>query len=79
MIDRRVLARVEGFGWLVPLGEDRYEAPMPSLLDAAEEVVRRGVPLTPRDRGRRQAPQAVQDRRERVRQALPRGPVEAVR
>jgi DNA-binding transcriptional MerR regulator len=33
------------FGALVPTGEDRYEAPYPSLLDAAEAVVGEGVPL----------------------------------
>jgi DNA-binding transcriptional MerR regulator len=44
--DARLLARAQRLGWLVALGEDRYEAPMPSLLDAAEEVVRRGVPLS---------------------------------
>jgi DNA-binding transcriptional MerR regulator len=32
-------------GVLVDLGDGRYEAPMPSLLDAAEEAVARGVPL----------------------------------
>lgn len=44
-VDTRLLARAEKIGLLVALGDDRYEAPMPSLLDAAEEVVRRGVPL----------------------------------
>jgi DNA-binding transcriptional MerR regulator len=44
-VDTRLLQRAEKIGLLVGLGEDRYEAPMPSLLDAAEEVVRRGVPL----------------------------------
>lgn len=34
-----------GAGLLVDLGEGRYEAPTPSLLDSAEEVVARGVPL----------------------------------
>ena len=32
-------------GALVPLGDGRFEAPSPSLIDAAEEVVSRGVPL----------------------------------
>ena len=45
VLDGRLLARAQRLGWLVALGEDRYEAPMPSLLDAAEEVVRLGVPL----------------------------------
>jgi DNA-binding transcriptional MerR regulator len=44
-VDRRLLARAERIGLLVAIGEDRYEAPLPSLLDAAEEVVRRGVSL----------------------------------
>jgi DNA-binding transcriptional MerR regulator len=44
-VEERLLARAKRIGLLVALGEDRYEAPMPSLLDAAEEVVRRGVPL----------------------------------
>jgi DNA-binding transcriptional MerR regulator len=32
-------------GALVPLGDDRFEARVPSLLDAAEGVVAQGVPL----------------------------------
>ena len=44
-VGRASLAHAVRLGWLVALGEDRYEAPMPSLLDVAEEVVRRGVPL----------------------------------
>jgi DNA-binding transcriptional MerR regulator len=32
-------------GALIPLGEDRYEARVPSLLDAAESVLAQGVPL----------------------------------
>jgi DNA-binding transcriptional MerR regulator len=32
-------------GALVPIGDDRYEARVPSLLDAAEGVVKQGVPL----------------------------------
>jgi DNA-binding transcriptional MerR regulator len=43
--DERVFARAQHIGLLVSLGEDRYEVPMPSLLNAAEEVVGRGVPL----------------------------------
>ena len=43
--DPQTLARAERIGLLTPLGGDRFEAPMPSLLDAAEEVVSRGVPL----------------------------------
>jgi DNA-binding transcriptional MerR regulator len=44
-VEDSLLARAQKIGLLVDLGEDRYEAPLPSLLDAAEEVVRRGVPL----------------------------------
>ena len=40
-----VLARATELGLLVPVGEDRYEVPAPGLLAAAEEVVRRGIPL----------------------------------
>jgi DNA-binding transcriptional MerR regulator len=40
-----VLAQAERFGMLVPLGGDRYEAPVPSLLDLANEVVSNGVSL----------------------------------
>ena len=38
-----VLAKAERLGVLVPVGEDKYEAPSPSLLALAEEAVRRGV------------------------------------
>lgn len=40
-----MLAQAERSGTLVPIGGDRYEAPVPSLLDLAEEVVSNGVPL----------------------------------
>lgn len=40
-----VLAKAERLGILVALGEGRYEAPAPSLLDTAEEIVSRGVPV----------------------------------
>ena len=40
-----VLARAQQLGVLVPLGGDRYEVPSPSLLAAAEEVVRSGISL----------------------------------
>jgi DNA-binding transcriptional MerR regulator len=39
------LARAEQLGVLSAIGDDRYEVPAPSLLDVAEEVVSRGVPL----------------------------------
>lgn len=39
------LKRAVEVGALVPVEEDRFEAPFPSLLDAAEGVVAAGVPL----------------------------------
>ncbi len=41
----RVLARAERLGVLVRVGPDRYQAPSPSLLEVAEQVVARGVSL----------------------------------
>jgi DNA-binding transcriptional MerR regulator len=41
----RVLARAERLGLLHPAGDDAYEAPSPSLLAVAEEVVAHGVSL----------------------------------
>jgi DNA-binding transcriptional MerR regulator len=40
-----VLARAHALGLLVPAGANRYEVPAPGLLAAAEEAVRRGIPL----------------------------------
>ena len=40
------LAKAQKLGLLVPLGDGRFEAPSPALLRAAEEVLRRGVPLS---------------------------------
>lgn len=40
-----LLARAERIGTLVPLGGDRFEAPVPSLLDIAEQAVASGVDL----------------------------------
>jgi len=40
-----VLAHAERLGVLVPLSEDLYEAPSPSLLALAQEVVARGISL----------------------------------
>jgi DNA-binding transcriptional MerR regulator len=42
---QRMLAQAERSGTLVPLGGDRFEAPVPSLLDIAEEVMSNGVSL----------------------------------
>lgn len=41
-----VLAQAQKLGVLVPVGNDQYEVPSPTLLAVAEEVVRRGIPLT---------------------------------
>jgi DNA-binding transcriptional MerR regulator len=41
----KTLERAVRFGALVAVGDGRYEAPYPSLLDAAEGVVDTGVPL----------------------------------
>lgn len=39
------LKRATGAGMLIPVGDGRYEARTPSLLDAAEGVTQQGVPL----------------------------------
>jgi DNA-binding transcriptional MerR regulator len=41
-----VLTREEKLGLLIPLGEERFEAPSPALLRAAEDVIGRGIPLS---------------------------------
>ncbi len=43
--DHKVLARAERLGLVVPLGEDRYEVPSPTVLRAGEAVLALGVPL----------------------------------
>ena len=43
--DRRLLGKAEKLGLLVALGDDRYEAPSPTLLRAAEEVLQMGISL----------------------------------
>jgi DNA-binding transcriptional MerR regulator len=43
--DAKTLARAVQLGLLIALGDGRYEAPVPALIDAAEEVVKRGVSL----------------------------------
>jgi DNA-binding transcriptional MerR regulator len=43
--DPRALAEAERLGVLIALGDGRYEAPAPSLIDVAEELARDGVPL----------------------------------
>jgi len=44
-VDEKALGKALKLGVLVPVGDGRYEAPSPRLLGAAEEVMRRGVPL----------------------------------
>jgi DNA-binding transcriptional MerR regulator len=39
----RVLEKAVNLGVLVPVGQDQYEVPSPSLLAIAEEVIRRGI------------------------------------
>lgn len=43
--DDRLLERAQKLGLLVDLGEERYEAPSPALLRAAEEVIAMGIDL----------------------------------
>ena len=43
--DAGLLSRAEHMGLLVALGDGRFEAPLPSLLDAAEAVGAMGIPL----------------------------------
>lgn len=44
-LNSKDIARVRKLKLLVPLGEDRFEAPSPTLLDAADQVLRLGIPL----------------------------------
>lgn len=39
----RLVAKAEKLGFLVPLGDGRFEAPSPSLLHAAEQVIGLGI------------------------------------
>jgi DNA-binding transcriptional MerR regulator len=43
--DERLLAKARRLGLLVDLGDERYEAPSPALLQAAEDVLRMGIGL----------------------------------
>lgn len=42
---KRTLTRAERLGLIVPLGEDRYEVPSPTVLRAGEAVLALGVPI----------------------------------
>lgn len=44
-LDVKSLEKAQRLELIVPLGDGRFEAPSPALLEAAEEVIRRGVPL----------------------------------
>jgi DNA-binding transcriptional MerR regulator len=44
--DEKLLAKAQKLGLLIPLGEERFEAPSPALLRAAEDVMGRGIPLS---------------------------------
>jgi hypothetical protein len=41
--DPKLTERAERLGFVVPLGDGRFEAPSPALLHAAEEVLRLGI------------------------------------
>ena len=43
--DPKLLAKAQKLGLLVDLGDESYEAPSPTLLRAAEEVIDMGIPL----------------------------------
>src|SRR3954451_11403404 len=43
--DRKLLARAERLGIVVPLGEGRYEVPSPTLLRAGETLIALGISL----------------------------------
>lgn len=43
--DDRLLAKAQKLGLLVDLGDERFEAPSPALLRAAEDVMRMGIEL----------------------------------
>jgi DNA-binding transcriptional MerR regulator len=44
--DDKLLAKAQKLGLLIALGEERFEAPSPALLRAAEDVLGRGIPLS---------------------------------
>jgi DNA-binding transcriptional MerR regulator len=43
--DDRLLAKAQKLGLLIALGDERYEAPSPALLQAAEDVLKMGIDL----------------------------------
>jgi DNA-binding transcriptional MerR regulator len=44
--DERLLAKAQKLGLLIDLGDERYEAPSPALLRAAEDVLKMGISLS---------------------------------
>ena len=44
-LDRKVVGRAERLGILIPLGDDRWEVPSPTLLRHGEQIARLGVPV----------------------------------
>ena len=46
-LDPRTLAKAERLEILIPMGDDRFEVPSPTLLHAAEEAVERGIDMAP--------------------------------
>src|SRR3954463_2287758 len=44
--DGRLLAKAQKLGLLIDLGDERYEAPSPALLQAAEDVLKMGISLS---------------------------------
>lgn len=43
--DDRLLAKAQKLGLLIDLGDERYEAPSPALVQAAEDVLKMGIDL----------------------------------
>jgi DNA-binding transcriptional MerR regulator len=43
--DERLLTKAQKLGLLIDLGDERYEAPSPALLQAAEDVLKMGIGL----------------------------------
>jgi DNA-binding transcriptional MerR regulator len=43
--DDKLLGKARKLGLLIDLGDERYEAPSPALLRAAEDVLKMGIPL----------------------------------
>ncbi len=77
--DPKVLAKALKLGLLVDLGDERYEAPSPTLLRAAEEVLGMGIPLAAALATIEKLSRASHSERPRLRLPLPRRALEALR